>query len=80
MNLTIDEISLNGFKKYDGVTIKNSGIRDKFGVSVIGIMSDDGESIINPTSDEVLRTNQTIILIGEVEKMDKFKDELPKIT
>ena len=77
MNLSIDEISLNGVKKYDGITIKESRIRDKFGVSVVGIMSDDGESIMNPTSNEVLRNNQTIILIGEVEKMDRFKEELP---
>ena len=40
-------------------------------------MSDDGSSIMNPTSKEVLRTNQTIILIGEVEKMDRFKENLP---
>ena len=77
MNLTIDEISLNGVKKYDGITIKESGIREKFGISVVGIMSDDGSSIMNPTSKEVLRTNQTIILIGEVEKMDRFKENLP---
>ncbi len=77
MNLSIDEISLDGVKKYDGVTIKESGIRDIFGVSIVGIMNDDGESIMNPTSNEVLRTNQTIILIGEVEKMDRFKEELP---
>ena len=77
MNLTIDEISLDGVKKYDGITIKESGIREKFGVSVVGIMSDDGNSIMNPTSKEVLRSNQTIILIGEVEKMDRFKENLP---
>ena len=75
--LSIDEISLNGVKKYDGITIKESGIRDKFGVSVVGIMSDDGHSIMNPTSNELLQSNQTIILIGEVEKMDKFKEQLP---
>ena len=77
MNLTIDEISLDGVKKYDGITIKESGIRDKFGVSVVGIMSEDGNTIMNPTSKEVLRNNQTIILIGEVEKMDRFKENLP---
>ena len=77
MNLTIDEISLYGVVKYDGVTIKESGIRDKFGVSVVGIMDDKGKSIINPSSDELLLSNQTIILIGNVEKMDKFKDQLP---
>ena len=77
MNLTIDEISLYGVDKYDGVTTKESGIRDKFGVSVVGIMDDEGKSTINPSSDELLSTNQTIILIGKVEKMDKFKEQLP---
>ena len=77
MNLTIDEISLKGVDKYEGITIKDSGIRDKFDISVVGIMDDNGKSIMNPASSEVLGTNQTIILIGEVEKMDKFKEELP---
>jgi len=77
MNLTIDEISLYGVDKYDGVTIKESGIRDKFGISVVGIMDDKGKSTINPSSDELLSSNQTIILIGNVERMDKFKDQLP---
>ena len=77
MNLTIDEISLEGIDKYEGITIKDSGIRDKFDISVVGIMDDDGKSIMNPASSEVLSTNQTIILIGEIEKMDMFKEELP---
>ena len=76
MNLTIDEISLNGIQKYDGKTINELGIRDKFGVSIVGIIDDNGESIINPSSDEVLLSNQTIILIGEVDNMDKFKEQL----
>ena len=40
-------------------------------------MDDDGKSIMNPASSEVLSTNQTIILIGEIEKMDMFKEDLP---
>ena len=77
MNLTIDEISLEGMDKYEGITIKDSGIRDRFDISVVGIMDDDGKSIMNPDSSEVLSTNQTIILIGEIKKMDMFKEELP---
>ena len=77
VNLTIDEISLIGVQKYNGVTIKESEIRNKFDVSIVGIMKSNGNSIINPSSDEVLNTDQTIILIGEVEKMDRFKDQLP---
>ncbi len=77
INLTIDEISLNGVHKYDGKTIKESKIRDKFDVSIVGIMKNDGKSVINPSSEEVLSTDQTIILIGEVQKMDRFKAQLP---
>ena len=77
VNLTIDEISLTGVQKYNGVSIKESQIRDKFDVSIVGIMKSNGNSIINPSSDEILNTDQTIILIGEVEKMDRFKDQLP---
>ena len=77
VNLTIDEISLDGVQKYNGVSIKESDIRNQFDVSIVGIMKSNGNSIINPSSDEVLNTNQTIILIGEVEKMDRFKEQLP---
>ena len=77
VNLTIDEISLTGVQKYNGLTIKESEIRNKFDVSIVGIMKSNGNSIINPSSDEVLNTDQTIILIGEVEKMDRFKEQLP---
>ena len=77
VNLTIDEISLTGVQKYNGVTIKESEIRNKFDVSIVGIMKSNGNSIINPSSDELLYTDQTIILIGEVEKMDRFKEHLP---
>ena len=77
VNLTIDEISLTGVQKYNGVTIKESEIRNKFDVSIVGIMKSNGNSIINPSSDELLNTDQTIILIGEIEKMDRFKEQLP---
>ena len=77
VNLTIDEISLTGVQKYNGVTIKESEIRNKFDVSIVGIMKSNGNSIVNPSSDELLNTDQTIILIGEVEKMDRFKEQLP---
>ena len=77
MKLTIDEICLDGIQKYNGVTIKESGIKENFGISVVGIMEKDGNSIINPSTEAILSFNQTIILIGEVKNMDSFKEQLP---
>jgi voltage-gated potassium channel len=77
MNLTLDEISLTGLTKYDGISIKDSKIKEEFSVSIVGIIKEDGNSIINPNSDSILEMNDTILLIGENDKMNLFKAQLP---
>ncbi len=77
LNLTIDEISLAGLGKYDGVTIKDSKIKEDFSISIVGIIKKNGKTQINPLSDTVLEIEDTILFIGENEDMDKFKLELP---
>ena len=77
MNLTLDEISLTGLSQYDGITIKESNIREQFGITIVGIINKEGNSIINPDSETKLDMNDTILLIGEGERMDQFKEQLP---
>ena len=77
MNLTLDEISLKNLDRYDGILIKDSKIREDYDVTIIGIIRNTGESIINPDPDTILNTSDTILLIGEVSNMDRFKANLP---
>jgi len=77
MNLTLDEISLKNLDRYDGLLIKDSKIREDYDVTIIGIIRNTGESIINPDPDTILNTSDTILLIGEVSNMDRFKANLP---
>ena len=77
MNLTLDEISLKNLDRYDGILIKDSKIREDYDVTIIGIIRNTGESIINPEPDTILNTSDTILLIGEVSNMDRFKANLP---
>tara|TARA_B100000408_G_scaffold117701_1_gene95906 strand:+ start:600 stop:1478 length:879 start_codon:yes stop_codon:yes gene_type:complete len=77
LNLTLDEISLKDLNQYDGVLIKDSNIREEFDVMIIGIIKETGESIINPAPDTILSNKYTILLMGESDKMDRFKAELP---
>ena len=77
MNLTLDEISLKNLDRYDGLLIKDSKIREDYDVTIIGIIRNTGESIINPEPDTILNTSDTILLIGEVSNMDRFKANLP---
>ena len=77
MNLTLDEISLKNLDRYDGILIKDSKIREDYDVTIIGITRNTGESLINPEPDTILNTSDTILLIGEVSNMDRFKANLP---
>ena len=77
MNLTLDEISLQNLDQYNGVLIKDSKIREDYDVTIIGIIKETGESMINPEPDTVLNTSDTILLMGEVGNMDRFKESLP---
>ena len=77
LNLTLDEISLKNCKEYDNVTINDSKIRENYDVNIVGIIKDNGESIINPEPDTLLNTNDIILLIGDEDKMSIFKEQLP---
>ncbi len=77
LNLTLDEISLKNCKEYDNVTINDSKIRENYDVNIVGIIKDNGESIINPEPNTLLNTNDIILLIGDEDKMSVFKQQLP---
>ncbi len=77
MNLTLDEISLKNLNQYDGVPIKESKLREEFDVMIVGIIKSTGESIINPKPDTILNTTDTVLLMGDVVNMYKFKEILP---
>ena len=77
LNLTLDEISLKNCKEYDNLTINDSKIRENYDVNIVGIIKDNGESIINPEPDTLLNTNDIILLIGDEDKMSVFKEQLP---
>ena len=77
MNLTLDEISLKNLDRYDGILIKDSKIREDYDVTIIGVIRYTGESIIIPEPDTILNSSDTILLIGEVSNMDRFKANLP---
>ena len=77
LNLELDEISLNNMSQYDGIALKDSKIKENFDIIVVGIIKSSGQTIINPNPDTVLSSTDMILLMGEVNKMDRFKETLP---
>ena len=77
LNLTLDEISLNGFNTFHEKSIKECQIKEKYNILIVGVVNKDGETIINPNSEIILKTSDKLLLMGEVDKMDLFKKGLP---
>lgn len=77
LNLTLDEISLEGLEKFNGVKIKDSKIKEDFKILIVGITNENGNTEVNPSSETILSSKDTVLLMGEVSNMNLFKDSLP---
>jgi CPA2 family monovalent cation:H+ antiporter-2 len=57
-----------------GLAIRASGIREATGCSVVTIKRADGEIIINPHSNEIIKTGDTLIMMGSLSQLDVFNN------
>lgn len=55
-----------------GLAIQDSNIRESTGCSVVTIKRKDGEVIINPHSNEIIRTGDTLIMMGSQPQLEDF--------
>lgn len=75
LDLNIDEISVSRTPSFIGKTIKQTNIRDNYDLMIVCIIKNDNSNIINPQSDHIIDKNDTIMVIGDKEKLDKFSSE-----
>ena len=78
VDLAIDEISLNHIHKLHGVQVKESNIREEYNLIIVGLVNGDGSYEINPDPDAILNENHTLMLMGQKEKLDLFKETFRK--
>ncbi len=68
MDLEMDEIPVTSGSRLAGKTIATSGIRQETGVIVLAIHRKDGMHF-NPTSDDVIQVGDSLIAMGDPEKL-----------
>jgi CPA2 family monovalent cation:H+ antiporter-2 len=55
-----------------GLTLRAAGVRERFGVTVVGILPPDGAAVVNPPPDTVLRAGDRLRVFGlpgQIERM-----------
>jgi len=73
----IAEIDIEENSAYDGVKIKDSQIREKFDIMIIG-MVEKGKIHFNPSAQTKIKGNSTLICIGKKENIKQFYSSLQK--
>ncbi len=73
LNLRIEEFSISSASKLIGSTLKNSRMRERFGVIVVAVKRSSEEMIFNPSPEETLHAGDTIIVLGEPKNLERLE-------
>ena len=71
--LTIEWLLLPTGHALISQTLRDSAIRQKTGASIVAILRNE-QAIINPDPDEVLQSEDTLVVIGNAKQVQLFKD------
>ena len=80
VDLAIDEVNLANLNSFHGVKIKDSKIREEFNLVIVGLVNGDGSYEINPDPELQLSADHTVMIMGQKEQLQQFKDKFPSHT
>ena len=72
-DVSLCELSCSGISPNTNKTIGELQIREKTGVSILGIKQEDGQYILNPSSDTVLKEGIMLFVLGNMEQVRILK-------
>ncbi|NLH47139.1 MAG: potassium channel protein [Myxococcales bacterium] len=76
LDLAMEGLLVYSSSPVAGKSLRDSGIREKLGLMIIGIRKAHGNIHFNPTADEVIEPGDTLISIGEKDSLRKLTDFL----
>ena len=72
-NLRIHQVVVSKDSEVEGKKISESGLKDKFGLLVLGAKSDSNEIEFNPSPDQILEEGLTLIVMGDVDDITRAR-------
>jgi Trk K+ transport system NAD-binding subunit len=56
-------------------SLREARIRERLGVTIVAVTRSDGQVVVNPSADTILRTGDHVRVFGLPEQIDAFRDE-----
>ncbi|MGD9645149.1 MAG: TrkA family potassium uptake protein [Pirellulales bacterium] len=75
MDVELDELSIASGAPLIGRTVQQAEARRRHGLLVVAVKRADGKLIFNPDADFVFEPNDTVIVMGKVDDIRRFRQE-----
>ncbi len=76
-DVSLEEIYCDNIKnEFDGISIKELGIRNNIGANIIGIKDETGQYIFNPGANNLITKKHKLFVLGNPSQLSKFKEHL----
>jgi voltage-gated potassium channel len=73
LEIQIEEVQIAAGSRLVGVVLKDSQIRQQFGVIIVAIKKGTGKMIFNPPGESVLEAGDILIVLGNVTQLDQLE-------
>lgn len=72
LDLRFEQVTVSERSGLDGLAIKDSGIRSRYDIIVIGIKKPSGRMVFNPGPDVILQNGDELIVLGKREQLKRL--------
>ncbi len=70
--LQMEELKVGSHTELAGVSLKDSGLRQRLDLIIMAVRKPDGEMVFNPPADTVIQVSDTLIALGPSPSMNKL--------
>ena len=74
LGLSIEEVEIFSDAKLIGNTLRETDLRSKYGVTVIGIKKPSGDLELHPEADTRVEKGDILVLIGKAEDLENLQN------
>jgi voltage-gated potassium channel len=75
-DIQMEELAVSPSSSLAHLSLKDSGIRQKYNLIIIAIKKSDGAMFFNPSFETAILPGDTVIAVGEVENLDQLEKAL----
>jgi len=76
LELQLEEIGVPPHSPCEGVTLRDSGLREQLGVIVVAIKRASGKMVFNPPADERIEAGDRLVALGEAMRLKELEQRV----